>query len=258
MPPEQIGYELLEVIQPPKFLALDMVLISAGEFLMGSVPALDQASRSDEYPQHPLFLPDYYMAKTPVTQVQYAAFVQATGYRQPTRREDGQPPLDKQDHPVVYVSWDDAVAYCHWLSKTTGLVYRLPTEAEWEKAARGPDGRTYPWGNHWDGRRCNSPESGLNETTPVEAYPDGAGPYGLLDMVGNVWEWVATKEGKTYPFDVGEDEWGEPYLQEDVRRALRGGSFYDYRSYARCAGRWFDPHGTRGKEIGFRVALTPP
>jgi formylglycine-generating enzyme required for sulfatase activity len=77
-------------------------------------------------------------------------------------------------------------------------------------------------------------------------------------MVGNVWEWVATKEGKAYPFDVGEDEWGEPYLQEDVRRALRGGSFYDYRSYARCASRWFEPHWFKGKEVGFRVALAAP
>lgn len=256
--PEQAGQELLEEIQPSRFLELEMVLIPAGEFIMGSIPGLDQAARTDEYPQHRLYLPDYYMAKTPVTQAQYALFVQATGYRQPTRRDNGQPPPDKQDHPVVYVSWDDAVAYCRWLSKRANLVYRLPTEAEWEKAARGTDGRIYPWGNQWDGRRCNTPESGLNDTTPVGAYPDGASPYGLLDMVGNVWEWCATKWGKPYPYEVGENEWLEEYLREDVRRAVRCGSFNDYRSFARCAGRWFDPHWSRGKEIGFRVVIAPP
>jgi formylglycine-generating enzyme required for sulfatase activity len=255
--PEQAGQELLEVIQPVKFLELEMALIPAGEFLMGSVSGLDQAARTDESPQHSLYLPDYYMAKTPVTQAQYATFVQAAGYRSPTRRENGQPPPDKQDHPVVYVSWDDAVAYCHWLSKTTGLVYRLPTEAEWEKAARGTDGRIYPWGNQWDGRRCNTPEGGLNDTTPVGTYPDGASPYGLLDMVGNVWEWCATKWGKSYPYEVGEDEWYEDYLEGDVRRALRCGSFYDYRSYARCASRWFDSYWFRDRDIGFRVLFAP-
>ena len=243
--------------QISQILELEMVLIPAGEFLMGSDPGLDQAARTDEYPQHRLYLPDYYMAKTPVTKAQYAAFVQATNYRQPTRREDGQPPTDKQNHPVVYVGWDDAVAYCQWLSKSTGLVYRLPTEAEWEKAARGTDGRIYPWGNQWDGRRCNTPESVLNETTSVDAYPDGVSPYGVLDMAGNVWEWCATKWGKSYPYNIGEDEWREAYLRDDVRRALRCGSFYDYKSYARCASRWFNPHGSRGKEIGFRMVLAP-
>lgn len=224
---------------------------------MGSDPGLDQAAQTDEFPQHCLYLPDYYLAKTPVTKAQYGVFVQATGYRQPTRHENGQPPADKQNHPVVYVSWNDAAAYCHWLSADTGQTYRLPTEAEWEKGARGTDGRLYPWGNRWDGQRCNTPESGLNKTTPVGAYPDGASPYGLLDTVGNVWEWCATQWGKSYPYDGGEDEWGEAYIQSEVRRALRSGSFYDYKSYARCASRWFDPHWSRGRAIGFRVALAP-
>jgi formylglycine-generating enzyme required for sulfatase activity len=251
---EKMGEELPEEIQPAKNLELEMVLIPAGEFLMGSVPGLDQSARTNEYPQHFLYLPDYYIAKTPVTKAQYAAFVQATGYRQPTYWGDRQPPPGKQDHPVVYVSWDDAVAYCQWLSKNTGQLYRLPTEAEWEKAARGTDSRIYPWGNQWSDGRCNTPESGLNDTTPVETYPDGASPYGLLDMVGNVWEWCSTKWNRPYPY-VAEDEWRKEYLQEDVRRALRSGSFYDYKSFARCASRWFDFHWSRSKEIGFRVMI---
>jgi formylglycine-generating enzyme required for sulfatase activity len=251
--PEQANQAFFEVSQ-----SVEMVLIPAGEFLMGSAPGLDQAARADEYPQCSLYLPDYHLAKAPVTRAQYAAFVQATDYRQPTRRHNGQPATDKQDHPVIYVSWDDAVAFCHWLSEDTGLVYRLPTEAEWEKAARGTSGRIYPWGNHWDTTRCNTPENGINNTTPVAAYPDGASPYGLLDMVGNVWEWCATQLGKTYPYDVGQDEWCGAYLQGDVNRAVRGGSFYDYSSYARCASRWFEPHWFKGKEVGFRVALAAP
>jgi formylglycine-generating enzyme required for sulfatase activity len=251
--PEQASQGFLEVSQ-----SVEMVLISAGEFLMGSVPGLNQSARADEYPQHSLYLPDYYLAKSPVTRAQYAAFVRATDYRQPTRRHNGQPATDKQDHPVIYVCWDDAVAYCQWLSEGTRLVYRLPTEAEWEKAARGTDGRIYPWGNHWDTTRCNTPENGINNTTPVAAYPDGASPSGLLDMVGNVWEWCATKWGNTYPYNVEQDEWCGAYLQGDVSRAVRGGSFYDYSSYARCASRWFEPHWFEGKEVGFRVALAAP
>ena len=256
--PGEAGHELLEVSQPAELLGLEMVLIPAGEFFMGSVRGLGQIARIDEYPQHSLHLPDFYLAKTPVTRAQYAAFVEATGYRPPTRREGDRVSPDRPDHPVVYVSWDDAVAYCRWLSERTGLVYRLPTEAEWEKAARGTDGRIYPWGNRWDARRCNTPESGRNDTTPVAVCPDGASPYGLLDMVGNVWEWCATKWGKTYPYNVGHDEGYEASLREDTRRAVRGGSFYDYSSYARCASRWFEPHWFRGKEIGFRVALAAP
>ncbi len=254
--PEQVGQKSAEVIQPAKFPELEMVLIPAGEFLMGSVSGLDQATQPNEYPQHQLYLPDYYMAKTPVTRFQYASFVQATGYRLPSRRENVPPAAGKQDHPVVYVSWVDAVAYCHWFSQSTGRIYRLPTEAEWEKAARGTDGRFYPWGNLWDSHRCNTPESGLNQTTPVEAYPDGASPYGVLDMAGNVWEWCATQWGKPYPYDTGEDEWRPDYLTANARRALRSGSFYDYRSYARSASRWGEPHESRSKEIGFRLVTT--
>ncbi len=133
-----------------------MILIPAGEFLMGSDPQKDSDTEDNEQPQHLLYLPDYYLGKTPVTNAQYRAFVQATGYQRPEDWAEGRPPRDKEDHPVVNVSWYDAVTYCRWLSEVTGKSYSLPSEAEWEKGARGTDGRIYPWGNQWDETRCNS------------------------------------------------------------------------------------------------------
>ena len=116
---------------------------------MGSDPDIDETAQGNEQPQHSLYLPDYYVAKTPVTNAQYVAFVQATDHRQPDHWKNGQPPSGKWDHPVVKVDWHDSVAYCHWLTEQTGRTYRLPTEAEWEKAARGTEGLIYPWGNQW-------------------------------------------------------------------------------------------------------------
>jgi len=140
-----------EVTPPVKPFEPEMVFIPAAEFSMGSDSNLDQDAAGDEQSQYTLYLPDYYLAKTPVTNAQYAAFVRATGHHPPERWIDRRPPTGKEDHPVVYVSWHDAVAYCHWLAAETGQPYRLPSEAEWEKGARS---------------------------------------YELLNMAGNVWEWT--------------------------------------------------------------------
>jgi len=162
-----------------------MVLIPAGEFTMGSDPGSDPDAVDNEQPQHTLYLPDYYLAKTPVTNAQYAAFVQATGHDPPLRWEGGKPPSGKEDHPVVFVTWHDAVAYSNWLAQATGKPYRLPSEAEWEKGARGSDGRIYPWGNQWDADRCNTGEGGKGDTTPVGAYPQRGPP---LRIAGHGWQ----------------------------------------------------------------------
>jgi formylglycine-generating enzyme required for sulfatase activity len=243
----------------------EMILIPAGEFLMGSDPKKDKQAQENEQPQHTLYLPDYYMAKTPVTNAQYAAFVQATGYRSPRISEDwaksynwrGQtPPKGKENHPVVLVNWDDAVTYSRWLAEIVGKPYRLPSEAEWEKGARGTDGRVYPWGNKWDVKRCNSHESG--GTIPVDTYPNGASPYGLLDMAGNVWEWCSTIwQESAYPFQV-KDEWAEAYLSRtDVPRVVRGGVFYGNYRFVRCAIRYrVGPYRWNDK-FGFRVMVSP-
>jgi formylglycine-generating enzyme required for sulfatase activity len=257
-----------------------MVLIPAGEFLMGSDPSKyrhakgiekptstdgfrwyydepgDNYPDDEERPQHTLYLPDYYLAKTPLTNAQYAAFVRATGYKHSKHWKGGELPSGKEDHPVVHVSWYDAVAYCNWLAEVTGRPYRLPSEAEWEKGARGTDGRIYPWGDRWVPRWC---KVGGIKTAPVGAYPQGASPYGLLDMAGNVLEWTISLWGKDYkkpefkyPYDPSD---GRENLEagEDVMRVLRGGDFFMPGWYARCTHRCSFTPGYRNMLAGFRV-----
>jgi formylglycine-generating enzyme required for sulfatase activity len=244
----------------------EMILISAGEFLMGSDPSVDKDARDDEQPQHTLYLPDYYMARTPVTNAQYATFVQATGHEQPWLWKDGKPPRGKENHPMVKVSWYDAMAYCRWLAEVTGKSYCLPSEAEWEKGARGSDGRIYPWGNQWDAERCNSKEGGKGDTTPVGAYPQGASPYGLLDMAGNVLEWT-----RSLLFVYNGDPFNYPYNAWDGReafkvkgpgrlyayRAMRGGLFDNDEGDVRCACRRGGYPERRPYGCGFRVVVAP-
>jgi formylglycine-generating enzyme required for sulfatase activity len=186
----------------------------------------------------------------PVTNAQYAPFVQAT-FRTPGHWEARKPPRGKADHPVVNVSWDDAVAYCDWLAGVTGKPYRLPSEAEWEKGARGTDGRIYPWGDEWDAGRCNTEEAGVGDTTPVGAYPRGRSPYGLLDMTGNVWEWTRSLY-KGYPYDP---EDGREDLDASGNRAWRGGCWLNVRRNVRCAVRIIGRPGSFLDRVGFRVVL---
>jgi formylglycine-generating enzyme required for sulfatase activity len=259
--PEAVLPTVMEPLQPSE---PEMVLIPAGQFLMGSDPGADKDALDREQPQHTLHLPDYYLARTPVTNAQYAAFVQATGHQQPEHWEGRKPPKGKEDHPVVYVSWHDAVTYCRWLAEVSGQPYGLPSEAQWEKGARGSDGRLYPWGNRWDAVRCNSKEGGPGDTTPVGAYPDGASPYGLLDMAGNVWQWTRSLWGKDwqkpsfkYPYDPadGREDLDAP---DSIFRVLRGGAFYYDTRSVRCAYRYgLDPNLFYW-DGGFRVVLVSP
>jgi formylglycine-generating enzyme required for sulfatase activity len=233
----------------------EMILIPAGEFLMGSDPKKDKDALDREQPQHSLYLPDYYIARTPVTNAQYAAFAQ-------TREEQWTQPKGEEDHPVINVSWYDAIEYCQWLSEVTGKSYYLPSEAEWEKAARGTDGRIYPWGDEWDESRCNTWKGGKGGTTPVGAYPQGVSPYGCLDMAGNVWEWTRSLWGR----DWEKPKFKYPYDPQDGRenleasgefRVVRGGSWRFSRNFARCAFRfWYGPDG-RGSILGFRLCASP-
>ena len=244
----------------------EMILIPAGEFLMGSDRRQDKDARDDEQPQHTLYLPDYTIAKTPVTNAQYAEFVRDAGVvappgpwrvrdaglaAPPEHWREGESPRDKLDHPVVCVSWRDAVAYCDWLVDITGKLYRLPSEAEWEKAARGTDGRIYPWGNRWYPGWCNTLEGGMGGTTPVGKYPQGASPYGLLDMAGNVWEWCSSLY-QGYPYGAGD---GREDLEALGARVIRGGSWGGRRLVARCACRDRLVPDLRGSILGFRVCV---
>ena len=126
-------------------------------------------------------------------------------------------------------------------------------DSEWEKGARGTDGRIYPWGNDWDPAKCNTAEGKKGGTSPVGAYPSGASPYGLLDMAGNVWEWCATQWRKPYPYDLTQDEWADEYLQADRIRVLRGGSWNHDRLYARCTYCGWSSPAFGGDLVGFRL-----
>ena len=194
---EQIGAGGTARLAPPAIITLEkpirlvLVRIPAGEFLMGSDPQKDEDTGSGyrETPQHPVYLSDFYIGKVPVTNEQYAAFVRATKHRLPRHWSIGRIPPGEKNHPVTDVTWDDAVAFCRWRSEETEQEFRLPTEAEWEKAAK-QDGRPYPWGDEPpDKDRCNF-NGNIGNTTPVGQYPRGATPdYGVLDMAGNVEEW---------------------------------------------------------------------
>ncbi|GEM_PF-1394355 len=237
---------------PATSLVPEMILIPAGKFLMGIDLEKDKIASPDYWTQHILYLPNYYLAKTPVTNAQYAVFVQTTGRNQPHHWEGDNPPRDRQDHPVVNVSWHDAIAYCKWLSEVMGKPYRLPSEAEWEKGARGTDGRIYPWGNRWDVMRCNTREVGMGDTTPVGAHPQGASPYGLLDMVGNVWEWCSSLY-QPYPYNPDD---GREDSEANGPRVLRGGSWaYVSKEVARCSYRYDALPSSFGRDVGFRVVV---
>jgi formylglycine-generating enzyme required for sulfatase activity len=211
---------------------LELIHIPAGDFLYGET-------------KEKIFLPEYWISKTPVTQAQYQRFITANpeydvpyydfDWAKPYNwdRQYRTFPQDKADHPVVLVSWHDAMAFCEW----AGL--RLPTEEEWEQAARGTDGRGYPWGNGWRSNHCNSEEAVIRGTSRVgEFSPRGDSPYGCVDMSGNVWEWT--------------DSW---YDEKQTRRVVRGGSWDFNQYYARAASRYPFRPVNRSNLLGLRAVL---
>jgi formylglycine-generating enzyme required for sulfatase activity len=229
----------------------EWVDVPAGEFWMGSESA---QAYDDEKPIHRVHLPAYSIARTPITNAQYAKFVQAQSHGKPRYWRDGVVPAGEDDHPVVGVNWFDARAYCEWLSDMTGKTIRLPTEAEWEKAARGSEGRReFPWGDAWLDFRANTSELDLGNTTPVGLFPAGASPCGALDMVGNVWEWTSTLR-KNYPYRADD---GREDMDADGRRVLRGGSWSDGQRFARCACRSDSRPDVFLSDVGFRVVCVP-
>jgi len=267
--------------------------IPAGEFLMGSAET-DKEAFGNEKPQHRLFLPEYYMAKTPVTVAQFEVFVKDSGYKTSAEIGTGgwkggwiwdgkqwvqnqeaywRKPLGKESdiskkaqHPVTQVSYYDGVAFCEWLSQQTGQRIRLPSEAEWEKAARGSEGRLYAWGNQAiDNTRCNY-NGAVGDTTAVGQYsPLGDTPLtGLQDMTGNVWEWTRSRFGD-WRNSKAELKYAYPYNASDGREDLgkldnnidlivyRGGGWRNAQNVLRCANRNYDFPVDRYYLVGFRV-----
>jgi formylglycine-generating enzyme required for sulfatase activity/energy-coupling factor transporter ATP-binding protein EcfA2 len=264
---------------------LGFVHIPAGSFLMGSDPEKDPDARDNEQPQHKVTLPEYYLARYPVTVAQFRAFIEETKYDYFDKKFLEDPP----NRPIRYIKWFGALAYVRWLQKKLSVVSRqwtakeslgeierafwqglaegnlalaLPSEAEWEKAARG-DGRIYPWGNEPDPKRANYSDTGIGTTSAVGAFPDGASPYGLLDLSGNVYEWTRSLWGK----DLDEPDFKYPYDPSDGResleagdshlRVLRGGAFYLSPRYVRCASRFRIGPGNWDLYLGFRVCVSP-
>jgi formylglycine-generating enzyme required for sulfatase activity len=161
------------------------------------------------------------------------------------------------NQPVMGLSWYEGVAYCRWLSQQTGPLYCLPTEAQWEKAARGSDGREFPWGNKFEAGQVNMNvgKQVVRGTTPVGIYPGGASPFGILDCAGNVWEWCVTRWDKSYPYDIREDERSDEYLFGTDGRRLRGGAWaYNDVTVIRCTFRHGDRPYYRSSFFGCRVA----
>jgi formylglycine-generating enzyme required for sulfatase activity len=254
----QSGMPTLDKIRKNKITfssGMEFVYVSAGGFLMGSKDD-NKLAADDERPQHIVDIPyDYWVARYPITNEQYNLFVEASRREHPIFGWEY-----KKDHPVVYIGWKDAIEYVRWMNNflrkeiPSGLVSRLPTEKEWEKASRGVDGREYPWGNEFDKNKCNSSESNRADMTPVWFHsPHGDSPYGCSDMVGNVWEWTCSEYKKySREIDVLADN---KTLKLSV---VRGGSFMNTTNFLRCAAR--DAIDTKliNDIIGFRVVLAPP
>lgn len=261
-----------------------MVIVPTGTFLMGTpeseLPEIEKLGLKREIikhetPQHEVTLPAYAIGRYPVSNAEFARFIEEGGYRTPDywteagwkqKESKGwqQPRFWEDDKwndpalPVVGVSWYEAVAYCNWLAAKTGKPYRLPSEAEWEKAARGTDGRRYPWGNQWEPKSCNNQETGPGCTTPPGQYPGGDSPYGAGDMVGQVWEWCSTIYGGA----DAKPKFGYPYRPDDGReelavtntRIVRGGSWATGADVCRCSIRLKDVPDYGDNNWGFRCA----
>lgn len=262
-------------------LNLEFVKIPEGEFIIGSKLKLDRLAQSEEMNQHRLDISDYYIMRYPVTNFQYQAFCLATGHRNPLFGWPGGKYSDEvADLPVVGVSLHDAYAFCKWAAEVTGLPVRLPTEPEWEKAARGTDGRFYPWGDQWEPSRSNNSEQNLGRTTPVKMFsPKGDSCFGVSDMAGNVQQWCSSLFGP-YPYDPQDgrealvyakdpDNWipkmfetgctSNPQAVEAFigKSVLRGGSWREDRNTCRCAYRSWAAPMHRSDDTGFRCCYEP-
>ncbi|WUI00262.1 SUMF1/EgtB/PvdO family nonheme iron enzyme [Spirillospora sp. NBC_00431] len=170
-----------------------MTLVEAGVFFAGTE-------------NEPVYVPGFYIDVFPTTNADYARFVEATGEKPPAHWENGKPPQDRLDHPVVFITWHDANAYALWAAKG------LPTSQQWEKAARGTRGDIYPWGSQRTPAKCNCREHGIRSTTPVDCYASGVSPYGVYDMCGNTWEWCST-ESKPGRYELKGSAFTSPFLR---------------------------------------------
>ncbi len=248
------GYEAveqsIEVMEPEMTVTValtprapeGMVFIPGGTFRMGR-------DDGDEYerPAHEVTVAPFFLDRTEVTNAQYYQFIRATGHPAPPHWTEGTYPLGQEEWPVTQVSWSDADAYCRWAGK------RLPTEEEWEFAARGTDGRLYPWGNRWEPNAANAATTSRGTVAPVGSFPQGESPFKALDMVGNVWEWTASVL-RAYPGGhIPEETLPESELRK--LKVIRGGCYLSSASQATATYRMGWPEqGADYAQTGFRCA----
>ncbi|HSQ35153.1 MAG TPA: formylglycine-generating enzyme family protein, partial [Candidatus Binatia bacterium] len=218
-----------------------MIYIPEGEFTIGSP---SREGDADEHPAHKVFMSGYWLGKTEVTFEQFDAFCQETGLETPDDEGWG-----RGKRPVIYVSWHEANDFCNWLGKKTGLPFRLPSEAEWEKAARD----RYPWGSMPPTVDLANFNKEIMKTSPVGSYPDGASSYGVLDMAGNVWEWLADWYAADYYKNSSDTDPQGP--EEGEERSVRGGSWSNNAELIRSANRSQENPESKLNIIGFRLAL---
>jgi formylglycine-generating enzyme required for sulfatase activity len=260
------GIAIPHIVKGAAPLKMDWCWVPGGPFKMGG------KQYDDEKPIHEVAVDGFWLARYPLTNAQYRLFVEAGGYNQQQwwteagwqtrQKEKWTEPRWWQDgkwngaqQPVVGVSWYEALAFCAWAARATGEQIRLPAEAEWEKGARGTDGRTFPWGEaEPDAKLCNYDASKIDKTSPVGQFsPQGDSPYGCADMAGNVWDWTADWF-QPYPGNnEPDDAYGEKY------RVVRGGSWNFTligRFNLRCAYRFRFTPGNRNNNVGFRCAST--
>jgi formylglycine-generating enzyme required for sulfatase activity len=263
----------------------ELVRVPAGPFVMGASEAQveEMVRRSEgagewqakgrfrrEQPQHTITLAEFYIARYPVTVGAFQAFLAAGGYEEERhwtaagwrwRKAVAVPPPAFWDEtwagderlPVVGVSWYEALTYCRWLAARTGRGYRLPSEAEWEKAARGTAGRIYPWGDHFDPRRCNTRTAGPGRTLPVGSYgPGDESVYGCGEMAGNASEWTLSLF-RPYPYDAAG---GREAAEAEGPRVIRGGSWFKPDLRARSSARGMNDPFFVDNDVGFRCACT--
>ena len=244
-------------------VVMEFVRVPAGEFRMGSDPIKDPLAARDEQPQHTVLLSEYWIGKFPVTNRQYLAYVQARGAKMPEHWQKNRIPLGLEFHPVVNVGWQDAVEFCAWLSGLTqkgnpAWKVHLPTEAEWEKAARGMDGKIYPWGDSAPGINLAHLANWLKGTTEVGRFPECASPYGVLDLSGNVWQWVMDWYDASYYSSRPDGELDPVGPVKGRSRVLRGGAWHRFRQSVRAACRASRNPKLTSHNTGFRCAAALP
>jgi len=234
-----------------------MQAVLGGTFVMGrsvdSVKDKKDNFAMSETPEHEVSVQPFYLAKYELTRREYRQFLQETDHPSPKDWKGKDFPAGTEDLPVVNVSWEDASAYCEWLSKKSGYHYRLPTEEEWEYAARGTDKRPFPWGDYWDKTLSNSKEAGSNSPLPVESFSQVKSPSGVFNLAGNVSEWTSS-DFALYPKTKAEIKIppGKP------AKIIRGGNYSSSQQELMTTSRFWQAFDVKEPTFGFRLAMDVP